>query len=286
MSYIPRPLNSFMLYRADMAPTLPASVDGKQGTISKIIAQRWRSETSEVRAEYGRRALKEKSEHEEKYPGYKYRPRTKAMKEMERAMGLKAPPRTRRTRTTRGADSVHTGPQSATSHYSLGSLSEDSRLVAQNNDVSRDHSAFFQQNLVHDRYLATATALDNESELDLQHLDAVDYDHNTFGDSDSQPYANGAIGQLNDFSGDFSYFAISSDWDLIPGCSSSSLDGPFGGTQIDPVTNKFFEQFAALYGTYEDVTAQETYSSQSAAFWSGSACHPIPFDDAWSAAYS
>ncbi|KAG5640643.1 hypothetical protein DXG03_007696 [Asterophora parasitica] len=314
MEHIPRPPNRFIIYRADIAPTLPPPADGQprtQGEISRLISERWESEPSEVKAEYERRAQVKKYEHQAKYPNYKYQPKPKAVREKERRMGLEAPRKRRRARAKKKA-----GLPSATSHPSAelpssslqmssaaasepsgtawthypaalnpsGGLSsqslEDSQLEAQSNvnDVSRDHSDFSQENSVHSEQHLAVPALDvnNGSKLNLQPLDtSVVYTLNTFGDSASQNYGDGALAQFRD---DFYGLDVGSseaspqdfggDWTSLT-FSDSSLAGHFDGTQgfqIDPVANMLFDRFSALYGTYEDVTTKETSSSQSATF--------------------
>ncbi|GLB43205.1 putative high mobility group [Lyophyllum shimeji] len=84
---IPRPPNSFMLYRSDMGPRLPPPPPGTtrpQAEVSRLVAKLWHNEAPEVRREYMRRAAEKKKEHEAMYPDYTYKPRSKAEKEMER----------------------------------------------------------------------------------------------------------------------------------------------------------------------------------------------------------
>ncbi|KAG6875607.1 hypothetical protein C0992_003111 [Termitomyces sp. T32_za158] len=56
----------------------------KQGDISRMVSQLWHNESKEVKAEYQQLALMRKLEHEAKYPGYKYSPRSKEQRERER----------------------------------------------------------------------------------------------------------------------------------------------------------------------------------------------------------
>ncbi|KAG5652544.1 hypothetical protein H0H81_004605 [Sphagnurus paluster] len=89
---IPRPPNSFILYRKAMSQALPPSPIGTkrtQGETSRIIAQMWKNETPEVKADFERLAQMKKMEHEYMYPGYRYRPRRKAISEIEKDPRIK-----------------------------------------------------------------------------------------------------------------------------------------------------------------------------------------------------
>ncbi|KAG5733074.1 Mating-type M-specific polypeptide Mc [Termitomyces sp. T112] len=84
---IPRPPNAFILYRSHKTGQLPPPPPGtyrKQGDISRMVSQLWHQESQEVKAEYQQLALIKKLEHEAKYPGYKYSPRSKGQRERER----------------------------------------------------------------------------------------------------------------------------------------------------------------------------------------------------------
>ncbi|KAG6915582.1 hypothetical protein DXG01_010850 [Tephrocybe rancida] len=75
---IPRPPNSFIVYRSHVLRTMPAPLLGtkrNQSDLSKTIGEMWRNESPEVRAQFERRAAVLKKEHEEAYPGYQYAPR-------------------------------------------------------------------------------------------------------------------------------------------------------------------------------------------------------------------
>ncbi|KAG6868312.1 hypothetical protein C0993_005117 [Termitomyces sp. T159_Od127] len=88
---IPRPPNAFILYRSYMTGKLPPPSPGtyrKQGDISRMISELWRNESKEVKAQYQQLALTKKLEHEVKYPGYKYSPRSKEQRERERRARL------------------------------------------------------------------------------------------------------------------------------------------------------------------------------------------------------
>ncbi|KAF8074524.1 hypothetical protein FPV67DRAFT_585405 [Lyophyllum atratum] len=93
---IPRPPNPFILYRSEMGPRLPPpSPPGTRRTQaenSQIIGTLWRNEHPAVKAEFQRRAALKKMEHEAMHPDYRYKPRSKAEKEVEKeaAKELKA----------------------------------------------------------------------------------------------------------------------------------------------------------------------------------------------------
>ncbi|KAF5369669.1 hypothetical protein D9615_010257 [Tricholomella constricta] len=83
---IPRPPNSFILYRSAMASRLPSPPPGttrSQGDVSRLVALMWHNETPEVKAEYRQRASIRKLEHEAMYPDYSYRPRSREEMEMD-----------------------------------------------------------------------------------------------------------------------------------------------------------------------------------------------------------
>ncbi|EMC92313.1 hypothetical protein BAUCODRAFT_126300 [Baudoinia panamericana UAMH 10762] len=80
--HIPRPSNSFMIYRRQnrnrIAKALPPTPDrSNQGAVSHQAGKMWKAEPAHVKAMYERLAQREKAEHERKYPGYRYRPRGK-----------------------------------------------------------------------------------------------------------------------------------------------------------------------------------------------------------------
>ena len=84
---IPRPPNSWILYRADMSQALAAqnpSSSRSQADISKIISDMWKAIHPDLKAEYERRAELKKIQHAAKYPNYRYNPKSKAEKDRER----------------------------------------------------------------------------------------------------------------------------------------------------------------------------------------------------------
>ncbi|GLB37261.1 putative high mobility group [Lyophyllum shimeji] len=81
---IPRPPNSWILYRSDMVSLLPPPPPGttrSQAEVSRMISQMWKNEAPEVKAEYERRAEVKKLEHAALYPHYRYMPKSKELKE-------------------------------------------------------------------------------------------------------------------------------------------------------------------------------------------------------------
>ncbi|KAI8915847.1 high mobility group box domain-containing protein, partial [Gorgonomyces haynaldii] len=74
-----RPPNSFILYRREKHMEISAQYKGgktlNNNVVSKIVANMWRQESPEVKAQYAAKAEEEKKAHMLKYPDYKYRPR-------------------------------------------------------------------------------------------------------------------------------------------------------------------------------------------------------------------
>jgi hypothetical protein len=61
-----------------MLAVLPLKKDGVyQTNVSKVLALMWRDTSPSVKMEYERRALAAKIEHQELYPDYRYKPRSK-----------------------------------------------------------------------------------------------------------------------------------------------------------------------------------------------------------------
>ncbi|KAG6866618.1 hypothetical protein C0991_000728 [Blastosporella zonata] len=81
---IPRPPNSWILYRSDMVNMLAPPAPGttrSQADVSRIISILWKTERPEVKSEYERRAELKKVEHTAMYPNYRYTPKSKEIKE-------------------------------------------------------------------------------------------------------------------------------------------------------------------------------------------------------------
>ncbi|KAL8688097.1 MAG: hypothetical protein Q9218_005906 [Villophora microphyllina] len=75
-SYIPRPLNSFMLYRMaykDRIGTMDRN-NGNNQLVSSVAGESWVIETETVKAEFARLAKLERDQHQLAFPGYKFKP--------------------------------------------------------------------------------------------------------------------------------------------------------------------------------------------------------------------
>ncbi|KAI9240961.1 MAG: high mobility group box domain-containing protein, partial [Podila humilis] len=68
---IPRPPNSFMIYRREKATNHAGLIAAE---LSTKLAKAWRNETPETRAHYARLAEQAKAEHTLRYPTYKFTP--------------------------------------------------------------------------------------------------------------------------------------------------------------------------------------------------------------------
>ena len=81
----PRPPNAWILYRSDKLRALPPQVPGTprrvQADVSKLISSMWRNESEDVRNQYERRADEKKAEHQARYPGYRFMPVKKEVKD-------------------------------------------------------------------------------------------------------------------------------------------------------------------------------------------------------------
>ncbi|KAA1094772.1 mating type [Puccinia graminis f. sp. tritici] len=79
---LPRPPNSWILYRSDKIVEMKSQHNGlAQCLLSKEIATRWRNESQEVKSDYEKKAEVIKAEHAIKYPDYKYSPKRRKMNE-------------------------------------------------------------------------------------------------------------------------------------------------------------------------------------------------------------
>ncbi|KAK3314738.1 hypothetical protein B0H66DRAFT_605667 [Apodospora peruviana] len=75
---IPRPRNSFILYRQHHQAAVVAANPGVSNPqISKIIGDQWKSEPPEVLEQWKRLSEEEKLKHQREHPGYKYQPNRK-----------------------------------------------------------------------------------------------------------------------------------------------------------------------------------------------------------------
>ncbi|CAG8459783.1 6467_t:CDS:2 [Paraglomus brasilianum] len=77
--YIPRPPNSFILYRQHHHPLILNQNPGiNNSEISRIVADHWKNLSEEEREEWKRKAEEAKESHMRAYPDYKYQPRRRA----------------------------------------------------------------------------------------------------------------------------------------------------------------------------------------------------------------
>ncbi|KAI1608034.1 hypothetical protein EDD37DRAFT_936 [Exophiala viscosa] len=73
---IPRPRNSFMLFRQHQQSSIMAQNPGLPiPDVSKIIGEQWRSLSAEAKEGWNLLAEEEKTRHQQQYPGYRYQPR-------------------------------------------------------------------------------------------------------------------------------------------------------------------------------------------------------------------
>lgn len=79
---IPRPSNSFMLYKMAYKPYISdiARANGNQQAICTVASESWNNETEDVKADFAELALLEKGEHRKAFPDYKYNPHNKGKK--------------------------------------------------------------------------------------------------------------------------------------------------------------------------------------------------------------
>ncbi|KAI0036899.1 hypothetical protein K488DRAFT_81641 [Vararia minispora EC-137] len=87
-SHIPRPMNSYFFFRREMALRAKLFKDPKVANMTQADASRcygfiWKNLPADERAKYDRMAAMAKSMHQQLYPHYKFRPRTKAQKAAE-----------------------------------------------------------------------------------------------------------------------------------------------------------------------------------------------------------
>ncbi|KAJ3043288.1 hypothetical protein HDV00_005291 [Rhizophlyctis rosea] len=84
---IPRPPNSFILYRREKHPhVLSTNPTISNNEISKIVAKMWREEPDDVKWAYKMRSEEEAGKHREEFPGYKFRPRKCIAKRRKRGV--------------------------------------------------------------------------------------------------------------------------------------------------------------------------------------------------------
>ncbi|THG95561.1 hypothetical protein EW026_g6120 [Hermanssonia centrifuga] len=85
---IVRPRNAWILYRNARLGHVERLPDGSaqpMAAASKIISKWWKAESKEVKNEYELLAEREKAEHKQKYPNYRFQPKSKVQKQREQA---------------------------------------------------------------------------------------------------------------------------------------------------------------------------------------------------------
>ena len=77
--YIPRPPNSFILYRSDFVKKglIPSTVESKQQTLSVLASKCWKHLSPEEKGVWADLAAKMKHEHSLRYPAFTYKPSPK-----------------------------------------------------------------------------------------------------------------------------------------------------------------------------------------------------------------
>nr|GAT55638.1 predicted protein [Mycena chlorophos] len=83
--HIPRPPNAWILYRSDKTKELRRGAKAQLAADeSRVISALWRNERPEIKAAYERRAAVAACQHREKYPEYRYQPKSREQKLVER----------------------------------------------------------------------------------------------------------------------------------------------------------------------------------------------------------
>lgn len=75
--HVPRPLNSFMCFRAECCRNMPPGIDveyRKGETLSITLSRAWKNLSDEQKQRWVDMAAEKKREHQKLYPDYKYRP--------------------------------------------------------------------------------------------------------------------------------------------------------------------------------------------------------------------
>ncbi len=74
--HVPRPRNAFILFRCDFVrqQTIPQAVERDHRNLSRIAGIMWRGMTQEMRKPWIAMAEREKREHAERWPAYRYKP--------------------------------------------------------------------------------------------------------------------------------------------------------------------------------------------------------------------
>ncbi|KAI8071679.1 high mobility group box domain-containing protein, partial [Gongronella butleri] len=72
---VPRPMNCFIIFRREKQREILSKCPGlNHRVLSKIISRLWRALPEEMKKVYKLKARKQKEEHQQQYPGYKYAP--------------------------------------------------------------------------------------------------------------------------------------------------------------------------------------------------------------------
>ncbi|KAF8528189.1 high mobility group box domain-containing protein, partial [Hysterangium stoloniferum] len=75
-SHIPRPSNSFFLFRTDFVSKLPAGgIASGNKTLSKLAGDAWKSLPPNKKTYWEEKAHEIREEHARKYPTWRYKPR-------------------------------------------------------------------------------------------------------------------------------------------------------------------------------------------------------------------
>ncbi|KAJ6510129.1 hypothetical protein C8R47DRAFT_1208174 [Mycena vitilis] len=84
--YIPRPRNSFMIFRSELCASgkIPSRVEDNHQNLSIAAAVVWKSLTDEERSPYIAQAEVEKLEHRRMYPNYRFAPVARPKKDVKR----------------------------------------------------------------------------------------------------------------------------------------------------------------------------------------------------------
>lgn len=101
-----RPRNAWILYRnarLDDVERLPDGARQPMAEASKIISRWWKSESQEVKVRYELQAEQEKALHRQKYPNYRFQPKSKQQKQREQAARKEAKKKLQANKKARGA---------------------------------------------------------------------------------------------------------------------------------------------------------------------------------------
>ncbi|KAJ5482674.1 hypothetical protein N7539_006120 [Penicillium diatomitis] len=89
---IPRPMNSFMLYRSAYIARIKSMLGRNcNQNVSRVAGLSWKAESKEVRAHFEKLAIIERQNHAISHPGYKFKPNKAAVTPPRRPDGLSPP---------------------------------------------------------------------------------------------------------------------------------------------------------------------------------------------------